>query len=370
MTMEIEPAEDQRLLLDTSARFIDDALPLTAIRALADGAPADLGHVPAAAELGWFAMFVDESLGGGSVSGDPVTDAVLLALLRGGRLLPEPFVAGNAVAAAVAAAGSDAQRRAVLPELAAGKTRATLAVTGDALWGGTTLLAEAAGADLTLTGSVIVDDAAADWIVVTALSGEEAVPVLLETGALPAGRPLACLDLTRRLERITLDGVRVPRTAVLTGAVERLRTVAALLAVAGTVGALDRLFELTRQYSLDRFAFGRPIGSFQGLKHLMADMSAVVESMRAVLAGATRAVAADLPYAAETVAIANTYAGERTTRLVQDCQQVYGGIGFAWEHDLHLYLRRAATDVALYGSTDFHRGRILAAHAEEWQEAR
>ncbi|MQY31574.1 acyl-CoA dehydrogenase family protein [Nocardia aurantia] len=370
MRLDPEPTEDQRLLLDTSARFIDEVLPLTAIRALADGGSAGAGHVGAAAELGWFAMFADETFGGGSVSGDPVADAVLLARLRGERLLPEPFVAANAVAAAVSAVGDEARQRAVLPELVTGKARATLAVAGDALWGGTALLAETAGADLSLTGSVIVDDASADWILLTASTAGGTLPVLIETDHLTAGRPLACLDLTRRLVRMTLDGVRVPHTATLPGAAERLRTVAALLSAAETIGALDRLFDLTRQYSLDRIAFGRPIGSFQALKHLMADMSVAVEAMKAVLAGATRAVAADRSYAAETVAILAAYVGERAARLVQDCQQVYGGIGFAWEHDLHLYLRRAVTNVALYGTTEFHRGRILAAHADELQEAR
>lgn len=355
--MDLEPTDDQALLLDTSARFVDDRLPIEGVRALADGAPLDAGYVSAAAELGWFAMFVDEELGGGSVSGDPVADAVLLAQLRGARLQPEPFAATNTVAAVLR--GHDE----VLSDLAAGKATATLAVAGDALWD-SGLRAARSGPDLLLTGTVVVDDRDAAWVLPTATLDGAPVQVLLPTEGLPR-TTLDCLDVTRRLSAFALDGVRVPTDALVDGAVERTRALATLLSVADSVGAMDRLFDLTRQYALDRIAFGRPIGSFQALKHVLADVSLVVESAKAVLAAATRAASAEAPYAGEVASIAKVYVGERAARFGQDCLQVHGGIGFAWEHDLHLYLRRITANAALTGTVEFHRDRIVAAHAEE-----
>ncbi|WP_181781680.1 acyl-CoA dehydrogenase family protein [Pseudonocardia pini] len=354
--MDLDPTDDQALLLDTSARFVDDVLPIEAVRAFADGAPLDPGYVSAAAELGWFAMFVAEELGGGSVSGDPVADAVLLGQLRGGRLQPEPFAATNTVAAVLT-------EEELLSDLAAGKATASLAVAGDALWD-SGLRAEWSGPDLVLTGTAVVDDPAAAWVLLTATTSAGPAQALVSTESLPRTE-LNCLDVTRRLGALTLDAVRVPAEAVVPGSVERTRTLATLLSVADSVGALDRLFTMTRQYALDRIAFGRPIGSFQALKHLLADISLVVESAKAVLAAATRAVAADTPYAGEVASIAAVYVGERAAKAGQDCLQVHGGIGFAWEHDLHLYLRRITANAALSGTVEFHRDRILSAHAGE-----
>ena len=355
--MDLDPTDDQALLLDTSARLVDDRMPIEAVRAFADGAPLDPGYVAAAAELGWFAMFVDEDLGGGSVSGDPVADAVLLAQLRGARLQPEPFAATNTVAAVLG--GQDA----ILSDLAAGKASATVAVAGDALWDDG-LRAERSGPDLVLSGTAVVDDPAASWALLTATLEGDPVQTLVPTESLPR-TALECLDVTRRLAALSLDAVRVPAAARVPHAVERTRTLTTLLSVADSVGAMDRLFTMTRQYALDRIAFGRPIGSFQALKHLLADVSLVVESAKAVLAAATRAVAADAPHAGEVASIAKVYVGERAARFGQDCLQVHGGIGFAWEHDLHLYLRRITANAALSGTVDRHRDRIVAAHAEE-----
>ncbi|WFR72593.1 acyl-CoA dehydrogenase family protein [Prescottella defluvii] len=362
-------SDEQSLLLDTSTRFIDEFLPMERIRALTEGEPVGHEHLSAVAELGWFAMFVPEDLGGGSVSGDPVADAVLLAQLRGRRLLPEPYVASNAVATALGAAAPGAVRDSLLADLAAGKGTATIAVTGDALWGGSDLSAQPSGADLLLRGTAIIDDPGAEWMLLTAATADGPAQVLLEAGAVTSRSRRECLDLTRSLEAVDLDGVAVPPDHVFSEGLDRARDTASLLSVAESVGAAERLFEMTREYALDRFAFGRPIGSFQAIKHLLADVSTVVESMKAVLAGATRAVSEMRSYASEVVSIAAVYVGERSARMAQDCLQVHGGIGFAWEHDLHLYMRRLTTNAAFYGTTDFHRGRILAAHAAELENA-
>jgi alkylation response protein AidB-like acyl-CoA dehydrogenase len=179
---------------------------------------------------------------------------------------------------------------------------------------------------------------------------------------------MSSLDLTRRAETVVLDQVRLGPDLVLPVTARDIgwvRAVAVTLGVAETVGALRQLFEMTTAYAQDRVAFGRPIGSFQAIKHLMADLSLTVEQARALSAAAVRALAGDRPFALEVASMARVFLAERGARLAQDCLQVHGGIGFSWEHDLHLYLRRIAADGALFGSADWHRTLILAAHRDE-----
>jgi len=146
-------------------------------------------------------------------------------------------------------------------------------------------------------------------------------------------------------------------------AVERQLQVALVLSVVETVAALDALFEMTRQYSLDRIAFGRPIGSFQAIKHQMADMSLSVEAGKAIATAAVEAVAARQPEAGEIASMAKSWVGDTGIDIVQGCWQVFGGIGQTWEHDSHLYLRRVSMNGLLFGDPAWHRERICTLHA-------
>ena len=123
-----------------------------------------------------------------------------------------------------------------------------------------------------------------------------------------------------------------------------------------------RLAEITVEYAKARIAFGRPIGSFQALKHILADISFWAEVSTAAATAAADAVADARPTASEIVSIAKAYVGEAGTQLAQQCLQVHGGIGFTWEHDLHFYLRRLAADRVLYGDPEWHRERICRIH--------
>jgi alkylation response protein AidB-like acyl-CoA dehydrogenase len=121
---------------------------------------------------------------------------------------------------------------------------------------------------------------------------------------------------------------------------------------------MDALFEMTRVYALDRTAFGRPIGSFQAIKHQLADISMHLEAAKAVASAATEAIAAGRSDAGEVASIAKAWVGDAGIDLAQGCLQVFGGIGYTWEHDLHLYLRRITMNSTLFGNPDFHRERI------------
>lgn len=140
-------------------------------------------------------------------------------------------------------------------------------------------------------------------------------------------------------------------------AVERQLALAIAIQCAETVGATDVAFEMTLQYVRDRKAFGRPIGSYQALKHRLADMLLWLESSKAVTVAAIKAVQFDADMSA-VASTAKSYVGDRCPVIVRECLQMHGGIGFTWEHDLHLYMRRVESNTAIYGAPDYHLDRL------------
>jgi alkylation response protein AidB-like acyl-CoA dehydrogenase len=144
--------------------------------------------------------------------------------------------------------------------------------------------------------------------------------------------------------------------------VERQQLTALVLSVAETIGALDVLFDMARRYALDRIAFGRPIGSFQAVKHQLADMSLSLEAGKAVSVAATRAAQDGQVDAMEIAHMAKAWVGDTGIDIAQGCFQVFGGIGYTWEHDLHLFLRRITMNNLLYGQPDWHREQICTLH--------
>jgi alkylation response protein AidB-like acyl-CoA dehydrogenase len=177
--------------------------------------------------------------------------------------------------------------------------------------------------------------------------------------------PVRSVDLVRRFARLRFDGAEVPADAVLgvpgvptADDLERQLQVAVALQCAEMAGAIDRVLEFTVEYASDRYSFGRPLASYQALKHRFADMKMWLEACHATAVGAARAVDADAPESGELVSAAKSYIGDRAPMLVQDCVQLHGGIGVTWDHDLHLYLRRIVEDRAQFGTPRDHRGRV------------
>jgi alkylation response protein AidB-like acyl-CoA dehydrogenase len=368
--VDLELSSDQELVRETTARFVESACPLETVRRLADGdADAGADYRRQAAELGWFAMLVPEALGGGNVSGNGVMDAAIIAEERGRLLQPGPFVPANVVAFALVVDGDDEQREKALAQLVAGDTVATWAVAsaqGD--WTpGAGVRAVARGGSFALTGAAgFVQDAdRADWVLVTA-AGDAGLSQFLVRAGSPGMtvRPLAGLDITRRFCEIRFDDAELPASALVgthggaAGTVDRQLDVANALTVAEMVGAMDRDFEVALDYAKARTAFGRPIGSFQAIKHLLADTSLALEMSKAMAVAAAKAVGSDAEDALEVASMAKAFVGDSAIDLAQGCFQVFGGIGYTWEHDQHLYLRRLTTDAALYGDASWHRERI------------
>ncbi|MDQ1429613.1 MAG: hypothetical protein QOF40_215 [Actinomycetota bacterium] len=371
--MDLELSDDQELFRETTTRFIEARCPLPRVRELAD---TPVAHDPAvlaeAGDLGWFALFVPEEFGGGSVSGSPLRDAVIVAEERGRFVQPGPFVATNVVAFAIAREGSRDQQEAFLPGMATAELSASWAISdrsGIPQAGAVTARAGDAGYVLDGTAGLVPEAAAADVFLVTASDGD-GVTQFLVPAATPGVTvvPLDGLDLTRRFADVRFDGVTLASSAVLgtpgagTANVDAQLDVAIALTLAESVGAMRRLVEITVEYAKSRTAFGRPIGSFQALKHLLADASFWVELSTAGAWAAAQAVADERPTASEIASIAKAYAGDAGTEVAQVCLQVHGGIGFTWEHDLHFYLRRLAADRVLYGDPDWHRERICRIH--------
>jgi alkylation response protein AidB-like acyl-CoA dehydrogenase len=231
------------------------------------------------------------------------------------------------------------------------------------------LTARVEGSAIVVSGEALVQDAgSADWFLLSVDGSEGPSQFLVPSSAATDVVARDALDFTLRFGIARFDEVKVPASTVvgsLGGAasdIEWQLQLAATLACAETVGAMDALFEMTRQYALDRFAFGRPIGSFQAVKHQLADLTMLLEAARAVTASAVEAVETGRADAGEIVSIAKAWLGDVGVNVAQGCMQVFGGISQTWDHDSHLFLRRVTVNGLLYGDPDWHRERICRIH--------
>jgi alkylation response protein AidB-like acyl-CoA dehydrogenase len=373
--MELDLSADQELFRATVAKFIQTACPLSAIRRqlASDEIDVPIGYLEQAAEVGFFAPLVPESFGGGSISGQPVRELAIVSELRGGALQPGPFVSMNVVASAVGRCGSPTQQEAVLPAIASGAATAAWAIVG-ARGGcdpGETVSVCSRGAGFALSGEAqLVQGAAnADWLLVSARSQDGLSQFLIDPSTPGVSIiPVNSHDLTQRFATVIFKNVEVSQSAGVgepgraSEEINHQLRLALVLSVAETVGAMDSLFELTRQYALDRIAFGRPIGSFQAVKHQLADLSLLLETSKAGSSAGTRAVQDDREDADEIASITKAWIGDAGIDLAQGCFQIFAGIGYTWEHDLHLYLRRITMNAFLWGQPSWHRERICALH--------
>jgi len=202
-------------------------------------------------------------------------------------------------------------------------------------------------------------------LLVVARCGDEVRQFLVPTDA-PGVRiePQQSVDLVKQYARVHFDGVLVAPSAVVGSAAEtaalidRQSQLAQVLQCAEVVGILQTVFDFTAAWALDRHTFGRPLASYQVLKHGFADMKLWLEACRATTTAAVADVAARSPAAGLSASIAKSYVGEMSCRIVQACVQMHGGIGVTWEHDLHLYLRRVTLYRSTFGTPEEHNMRV------------
>lgn len=371
--MEVTLTDDQEFFRDTTRKFLEGECPIVQVRELAASAAGfERDYWRQGAELGWTSLLVPEELGGGSISGSGVVDLTLVADAFGAHVAPGPLLPANVVAAAIARSGTDEQKAGLLPALVAGEVVATWAVAEPAphdRLGDVTVTATADGDGFVLSGvkSPVEAGAQSEQLLVTARTDDGLAQFLVpaDTKGLTITQ-LNSIDLTRRYARVEFDGVRVLASAAVgtpghaDADVERQLQLAIVIQTAESVGAAQTVFDFTLDWMFSRYSFGRPLASYQELKHRFADMKMWLEASHGLAAATAREVQAEAPEAEETASAAKAYIGDYLAELIQDCVQMHGGIGLTYDHDIHLYLRRVTVDRLTHGTPADHRQRITS----------
>jgi alkylation response protein AidB-like acyl-CoA dehydrogenase len=369
-----EVASPERLLFASTARaFLDKEASLGRVRELhASGTSFDAGWWQRAAELGWASMLVPEELGGGSVSDDGVGDLALVAEQIGRTVAPGPLHPVNTVLAGLVDADDAETHAAVIESLVSGELVATWAVYEPGRgWAPevTTVTATPTDSGFRIDGVKDRVEAGSEsglFLVVAECDGAVRQFLVPADAAGVSVETQKSLDLVKRYARVTFDGVEVDADAVVGSAdqtptlISRQSQIAQVLQCAEIVGILDAVFGFTVQWALDRYSFGRPLASYQALKHKYADMKIWLEASRATTRSAIAAVGARTDDADMAVSVAKSYIGEHAPDMLQLCVQMHGGIGVTWEHDLHLYLRRVTLYRSMFGTPEDHNLRVFA----------
>jgi alkylation response protein AidB-like acyl-CoA dehydrogenase len=366
--------EEQELLRSTARKFFENECTSETVRKLMD---APEGMTPELwkkiAEQGWLGLIVPDAYGG---MGLGVVDLVVLMEEMGRAVVPGPFFSTVLLGGlAILEAGSEAQKKAWLPRLTSGEARAALAwmePSADLGARGITLSATAKGNGYVLNGTkLFVQDAhAADLIVVAARTAggrtpEEAITLFL----VPKDAPgltvtlLPTMDQTRKLCEVSFKDVAAADTVMgQPGAgwapLARVLDRAIVGLCAEMCGGAQKVLDMTVEYAKIRQAFGRPIGSYQGVKHRAADMLVDVENSKSITYYAAWAMDEGVPEGPLAVSMAKAYVSDAYRRVAGAGIQLHGGIGFTWEHDLHLYFKRAKGSEFTFGDATWHRERV------------
>jgi alkylation response protein AidB-like acyl-CoA dehydrogenase len=367
--------EEQELLRSTARKFFDNECTSETVRKLMEspeGMTPDLWKK--LAEQGWLGLIVPDEYGG---MGLGIVDLVVLMEEMGRAVVPGPFFSTVLLGGLILLeAGTDAQKKAWLPKVAAGEARAALAwmePSADLGAGGITLGATAKGGGHTLNGTkLFVQDAhTADVIVVaartaTGKTSEEGISLFL----VPKGSSgmtvtlLPTMDQTRKLCEVTFNDVAVGPEALMGQAgsgwapLARVIDKATVGLCAEMCGGAQKVLDMTVEYAKIRQAFGRPIGSYQGVKHKAADMLVDVENSKSITYYAAWAMDEGVAEGPLAVSMAKAYVSDAYRRVSGAGIQLHGGIGFTWEHDLHLYFKRAKGSEFTFGDATWHRERV------------
>ena len=368
--MDDDVTREQRVLLDTAARFIERTYPISKVRDKAYDEPSfAAAYRRQAGDWVGIRWWCRRRSAAAAFPATVSWTRPSIAYVRGRFCNRTPLSALMSSLSPGPAPAAYEQRDKVLPSLMSGEVGACWAIATapgrPAPAGAVQARGTAEGYELSGHSTFIQDAGADGWLLVTASTDAGPAQFLLPAGA--AGVtvvPLDSLDVTRHFTEIHFDRAMVPASAVVgtpgdptAALVSRQLALACTLTVAESVGVMHHDLDMTVTYAKERIAFGRPIGSFQAIKHLLADTSLALEMNKAVATSAAASVGAD-DYGLEAASIAKAMVGDNGIDLVQACFQVFGGIGFTWEHDQHLYLRRVTTDAALYGDPAWHRERL------------
>jgi alkylation response protein AidB-like acyl-CoA dehydrogenase len=367
--------EEQEMLRNTARKFLENECTSEFVRKrMAEDAGVTDEFWTKLAEQGWLGLIYDEEYGG---SGLGIVDLTVLMEEMGRAVMPGPFFSTVLLGGlTIKEAGSAAQKKEWLSKIAAGKAKATLAWTEpNARWdaAGVTTTAKESGKGFVLNGvKLFVPDAhVADVLVVVARtregkSPEDGVGLFLvpkDAKGLQI-KLLPSMDQTRKICEVRLNDVSVGADAVLGdrhagwAPLARVLERATVALCAEMCGGAQRVLDMTTDYAKIRIAFGKPIGSYQGVKHKAADMLVDVENSKSLTYYAAWAVDENVPEAALAASMAKAYASDAFRKVSGAGIQLHGGIGFTWEHDLHLYFKRAKSSEFTFGDATYHREKV------------
>ena len=316
----------------------------------------------AMAEQGWLALELPEDEGG---LGLGLVEVAVLCEEIGRRLVAAPFLPSVVALGALSSpeARVDEGTKEWREALSAGAAVGCVAVAPDAI----TVASSAPGGEARLTGVSAPTAYAPSADVAVVVAGDGVYAVDLRSGGRPD--PVPAMDRTRELGVLAFDGAAA-RPLGGHDAVALLLDRAATLASAEMLGAADRVLSMTVEYAKDRVQFGKPIGSFQAVKHMLADALVDVEGMRSTVYYAAWCAAAGDPDRSLAASMAKAWCSDASRRVMAAGLQVHGGIGFTWEHDMHLFVKRAQLDQVSFGDAAFHRDRIAAMLRERMDAGR
>ncbi|MBV9378771.1 MAG: acyl-CoA/acyl-ACP dehydrogenase [Alphaproteobacteria bacterium] len=373
--MDIGFTDEQELLRETARRFLESECDARFVRQrMAEPAAVTDEFWRKLADQGWLGIVYPEEEGG---SGLGLVDLVLLMEEMGRAVMPGPFLSTVLLGGAtIAEAGSPAQRRQWLPQIAGGGAKAALAWTEPNLrWdaAGIALPVRETGAGFTLSGTkLFVGDAhLADILVVGGRTRdgstmEDGISLFLVPNNAP-GLEVALLptiDETRKLCEVRLDNVILPAGALLGeihqgwAPLSRVIARATVALAAEMCGGAQQVLDMTVAYAKIRVTFGKPIGSYQGVKHQAADMLVAIENAKSLTYYAAWAVDNGLAEAPLAISMAKAAASDMARQVAGTGIQLHGGIGMTWEHDLQLYFKRAKASEVAFGDATWHRERV------------
>jgi len=379
MAIEYGLNEEQEMLKTMARDFLANECPMTRVRELMEddtGFSQDLWKKMA--EVGWLGLVLPEEYGGAGMN---FRDLTILLEEMGRTVLPSPFISTLLlVGMPVLTHGTEEQRNEILPKIASGEAVCTLAALeedGDWWADSINLRADYRGGQYVINGTkLFVPDAkVADYMLIAARTKrtenpEEGITLfLLDTSEVfgTMSTTLKTMDETRKQYEVVFLNVPVSARNIL-GELDQgwpimkeiaLHTTAALCAE--MVGAGDKVLEMTVDYLKERVAFGVVIGSFQALQHRAADMVIGLEYSRSLMEWAAEAIKENHPDTATAVSMAKSFCGDTCKKVVAEGIQMHGGIGFTWDHDMHLYFKRVWASDNAFGDSNYHRELVAKA---------
>jgi len=379
--MQFGLTETQQVLKNSAREFFSAECPIGEVRRLMEtGTAADAALWQKMAHQGWTGIVFGEEYGG---LGLGLVEMAVALEEMGRALLPGPYLSTVLLAGvAIDAAGNRAQKQKYLSRISLGEAHGTLALLeADARWEPEAVRMQAfptrSGFALNGRKMFVPDAGVADFLVCAARRGDDLGLFVVPRDAPGlAIAPLAAMDSTRKLYQVDFTEVPVAEEDFLAigdsahTALERALAVATVALTAEMVGGMQRVMEIAVEYAKARKQFGKPIGQFQAVQHLCADMLLLTESSRSAAYYAAWALQEQAPEAAVAVSIAKAYASDAYREVGNRGIQVQGGMGFTWENNVHLYYKRAKASELMFGDATYHRERIARMVIDEARRGR